>query len=252
MRNGLALVLALLMFVYASINAAALQESSMECWFVFSLMASSALALSLLTLRPATSIALVSALVMALQYAAVAKFEQLHDPLLITDLLYFSSFGIFDTLSHYPDIVLIVKYVVPALLVVFGLLLYADIRLWKSRRKPVRRVLQLSGFVLASILVVTIDSARGPFASVVDKSLWSSLSDASHLANFFVSIPNSGIELPTFPGAPGAADSWPMAAADSRMPERKPDIFMVLEESTFDPRTLTMCAIDECRLPGFF
>ncbi|MBL0162888.1 MAG: hypothetical protein IPP82_04315 [Xanthomonadales bacterium] len=122
LRNWLALLLALLMFAYAAINAAALQLTSLECWFVLSLMAASALALSLLTLRPATSIAVISALFTALQYAAVAKFEQLHDPLLVTDILYFSSFGIIDTLRQYPEIVWIGKHVVPAVLAAFVLL----------------------------------------------------------------------------------------------------------------------------------
>lgn len=252
LRNGLALVLALLMFAYAAINAATLQLTGLECWFVLSLMGASALAMSLLTLRPATSIAVVSALFMGLQYAAVAKFEQLHDPLLVTDFLYFSSFGIVDTLRQYPDIALIGKYVVPAVLVVFVLLYIADVRLWKNLRWPQRRVLQLSGFALSAILVVVLDSARGPFARVVHKDLWSSLSDESHLTNFFVSIPNSSIEMPTFVGAGDAADSWKTPPSDTSVPEEKPDIFVILEESTFDPRTVELCDKEVCKVPGFF
>lgn len=252
LRNGLALVLALLMFAYAAINAAALQLTSLECWFVLSLMAASALALSLLTLRPATSIAVISALFTALQYAAVAKFEQLHDPLLVTDILYFSSFGIIDTLRQYPEIVWIGKHVVPAVLAAFVLLYVADIRLWKNLGWPLRRFLQLSGFALAALLVVVLGSAHGPFASVIHKDLWNSLSDESHLTNFLVSIPNSSIEMPTFVGAATAADPWTSTPDETDAVERRPDIFVVLEESTFDPRTVELCNKDICRIPGFF
>ena len=252
LRNRLALALALLMFAYAALNAAALQVTSLECWFVLSLMAASALALSLLTLRPATSIALVSALFMGLQYAAVAKFKELHDPLLVTDFLYFSSFGIVDTLRQYPDIALVGKYVVPAVLVALLLVYVADFRLWRNLRWPLRRFLQISGFTLAALLLVVLDSARGPFASVIHKGLWDSLSDESHLTNFFVSIPNSSIEIPTFDGAADSVDSWKTSSSDISAPEHKPDIFIVLEESTFDPRTLELCDKEICRIPDFF
>ncbi len=252
MRNGLALLLALLMFAYTAINAAFLQLTTIECWFVLSMMAASALALSLLTLRPATSIALVAALFMGVQYAAVAKYEQLHEPLLITDFLYFSSFGIFDTLRQYPDISLVGKYVVPSVLLTFCLLYLADYRLWQSRSVPTRRLLQIVGFGLSALLVVVLDSSRGPFVGVIQKDLWSSLSDGSHLSNFLVSIPNSGVELPTFAGSANAADSWTGAPSSVVAPEHKPDIFMVLEESTFDPRTMDLCNKPVCNLPEFF
>ena len=252
MRNGLALLLALLMFTYAVINAAALQVTPIECWFVLSLMAASALALGLLTLRPATSIAIISALFVALQYAAEAKFKELQDPLLVTDFLYFSSFGIVDTLRHYPDVALVGKYIVPPVLLAFALLYIADFRPWRSLRWPVRRLLQLSGFALALLLVILLDSGHGPFASVVRKDLWSSLSDESYLTNLFVSIPNSSIELPTFEGAADTTDSWKTAPDEPALPEEKPDIFMVLEESTFDPRTVALCSTDICKIPGFF
>ncbi len=252
MRNGLALLLALLMFAYTSINAAALQLTAVECWFVISLMAASALALSLLTLRPATSIALVSALFMGVQFAAVAKYEQLHEPLLITDFLYFTNFGILDTLRQYPDIFLVGKYVVPSVLLAFLLLYVADFRLWQNRSMPVRRLLQLAGFALGALLLVLLDSSRGPFVDVIRKDLWSSLSDGSHLANFLVSIPNSGIELPTFVGSANAADSWKTSPSGVAVPEHKPEIYMVLEESTYDPRTMDLCKKPICNLPEFF
>lgn len=252
LRNWLALALALLMFTYAAINGAAQQLTGLECWFVLSVMAASALALSLLTLRPAISIAVIAVLFMGLQFAAVAKFDQLHDPLLVTDFLYFSSFGILDTLAQYPHIAHIGKRVLPGVVAAFILLYVADIRLWKNLRWPVRRILQLSGFALAALLVVVLDSARGPFASVVRKDLWNSLSDQSHLTNFLVSIPNSSIEMPTFVGAEDASESWKTPPNELGVPEQKPDIFMVLEESTFDSRTVDFCEKEICKIPEFF
>ncbi|MEO8673065.1 MAG: hypothetical protein ABI411_17240 [Tahibacter sp.] len=104
LRQWLALVLAILIFIHAAIYGPLQQLSVVECGFTLCLMAGTAIALSLLSRRPALSISLTAVLFEALQFAAATKYEHLRDPLLITDILYFSNFGIVDTLRQYPEI----------------------------------------------------------------------------------------------------------------------------------------------------
>ncbi|MEO8673064.1 MAG: sulfatase-like hydrolase/transferase [Tahibacter sp.] len=53
-------------------------------------------------------------------------------------------------------------------------------------------------------------------------------------------------------GSPDTADPWTLPAPEVAPSTQRPDIFVVLEESTFDPCVLPQCDITECALPEFF
>ncbi len=95
------------------------------------------------------------------------------------------------------------------------------------------------------LLFAWCDSVHGPFAAVFDKPLWNVLQDHSHLTNFLVSAARSGIELPAITRGAAASVVWP--ASGEVEPAHKPDIVVVLEESTFDPVRLAVCDIAPCR-----
>lgn len=175
--------------------------------------------------------------------AANLKFRYLSTPLLAPDLLYYFNAEIAQTLLRYPFIMAAIV----AAIVLVPLLL---VLLWRGDRRPNKggatRGARTAGSLVAIALLVVTLYPRGPFASVYDKGMWEAMNDESLVSDFIVSIRNAHISTPPYRIAAATADNWQSLPAIGAPPPRKPDIVVVLEESTFDPRMMTGCTSSLC------
>ena len=178
--------------------------------------------------------------------AANLKFQYLSTPLLAPDLVYYANAEIAQTLLRYPFIIAAIV----AALVLVPLLL---VLLWRGDFGPkpnlATRGARALGVIAAIVLLAVTLSPRGPFARVYDKGMWEAMNDESFVADFVVSIRNAHVSEPPFALADATRDDWRDLSSAAPAAMRKPDIIVVLEESTFDPRMLTACTSKLCDAP---
>lgn len=178
-----------------------------------------------------------------LAIAANLKFQYLQAPLLAPDLIYYFNAEIAQTLLRYPFI--IAAIVAAAVLVPLLLVL-----LWRGNPRPAARNAVRSaravGVIAAIALLAVTLYPRGPFAPVYDKEMWAAMNDESLISDFIVSIRNTHVSAPAYQPAAATRDDWHALAASPQPDTRKPDIVVVLEESTFDPHLLTACTSPLC------
>ncbi|HSX61243.1 MAG TPA: sulfatase-like hydrolase/transferase [Tahibacter sp.] len=201
-----------------------------------------------LTRRIAFSLVATAALFSLLLASSVLKVTYLTTPLLAPDLVYFVNADTLEVILRYP-ILLIASFI--------GLVMLplALVGIWRIDRPrvlpdspPLHRRLALavaavlSGYALAQAL-----APQGPFAAVYGKGMWAAMNDKSYLTDFFISFHSTQIELPEL--VPGAAGKqvWNEQVAVGGDPRQRPDIFVVLEESTFDPTMLAVCKLPLCK-----
>ncbi len=201
--------------------------------------------------RIAFALIAVSLLFGAIEVAGVLKFRYLTTPLLAPDLEYFVNSGTLEVFSHYPLLLttgLAALVLVPLLLIAS----FAGERacLLTDRPRPVRAAARISGaLVAAAILSITLRPG-GPFSSVFNKPMWITINDKSFITDFLTSFNDTVINEPAIPPNVDRSIVWkldrPMQA-----PAQPPDVVVVLEESTFDPRILKLCTIAQCRRAMF-
>ncbi|MBZ0222972.1 MAG: sulfatase-like hydrolase/transferase [Dokdonella sp.] len=209
---------------------------------LFVLMASARIAFALIA---------VSLLFGAIEIAGRLKFLYLQTPLLAPDLEYFLNSGTLEVFSHYP---LLLGVGIGAL-VLIPLLLVLSWRgeraaLLPQRPRWVRFGVRLGGALVAAWGLTWILTANGPYGGVFNKPMWITINDKSFITDFLTSFNDTVITEPVIPADVDRSISWkldrPMQA-----PAQRPDVVMVLEESTFDPRILKLCTIKQCRAAMF-
>ncbi|HEX7369936.1 MAG TPA: LTA synthase family protein [Rhodanobacteraceae bacterium] len=175
--------------------------------------------------------------------AANLKFQYLSTPLLAPDLVYYFNAEIAKTLLRYPFLIAAIVaaiVLVPLLLVV----------MWRNDFKPKAtrniRAARSLGAAAALVMLVVVAWPHGPFASVYDKGVWEAMNDESFVSDFVVSIRNAHVSTPPFQPADAARANWKDLAPPAAIVKQKPDIVVVLEESTFNPRMLTACTSKLC------
>jgi len=197
--------------------------------------------------RWAFSLLLVSVLFGAVELAGRLKFLYLQTPLLAPDLQYFVNAGTIEVMSHYP---VLLAAGIGALSLPPALLVLAYVRerpaLLPGRPRAVRAAARVAGAGAALLLLGACVQPRGPFQDVFGKPMWIAINDRSFITDFFTSFNDTEIVEPTSPPDVDRTISWkldrPMQA-----PPTLPDVVMVLEESTFDPRILKVCRIPQCK-----
>jgi len=250
-RTRILRILAALAFAALVVFGPLTENTGAEKVFAMTVIGLTLLALLFASARIAFSLFAVSLLFGAIEIAGVLKFRYLTTPLLAPDLEYFVNGGTLEVFSHYPLLLAIglgALVLVPTVLVVS----FLGERAWLLPRAPrlVRAGVRVAGTLAALVMLVVSLRPEGPFNGVFDKPMWIAINDRSFITDFLTSFNDTVIDEPKSPPDVDRTISWkldrPMQA-----PARAPDVVVVLEESTFDPRILKLCTIPECRRAMF-
>ncbi|HET7929888.1 MAG TPA: sulfatase-like hydrolase/transferase [Rhodanobacteraceae bacterium] len=219
------------------------EQAPTEVWFAFAILAGMVAFAVAATGRLAFGIVAGCLPMLLVVIAANLKFRYLSTPLLAPDLVYYFNAEIARTLLQYP-------FIVAAIVATLVLVPLVLVLLWRGAGKPRptarARAARITCSAAAIIVLVIVLAPKGPFASVYDKGMWEAMNDESFISDFIVSIPNSHVVEPAFRLADANRDNWHDLAPAALAETPKPDIIAVLEESTFDPRMLTLCASKLC------
>lgn len=178
-----------------------------------------------------------------LEIAANLKFRYLDTPLLAPDLIYYFNAQILDTLIRYP---LIIGAILIALVLTPLVLLVA----WFGDRKPAARwntrAARAAGVLISVAALAWIMDISGPFAAVHNKGMWLAMNDDSFVSDFLISFRSTRVVAPAYNAADAARFDWRDDPAPGTGSQPHSDIVAVLEESTFDPRMLSVCTLRLC------
>ncbi len=197
--------------------------------------------------RTAFALLLVAFLFGAIELAGRLKFLYLQTPLLAPDLEYFVNWRTIEVISHYP---LLASTAIGTLILVPLALTFAFFgeraKLFRARPRAMRAGLRLLGAAAALAVLVACLSPDGPFRGVFNKPMWITVNDRSFITDFLASFNDTVITEPTIPADIDRGLSWKPAHA-LPAPVSPPDVVVILEESTFDPRLLKLCTLPVCR-----
>jgi phosphoglycerol transferase MdoB-like AlkP superfamily enzyme len=261
--TGIALIGFVVLFIAGPLD----QASRHERLFAIALLLCSVVLVAFASRRFAFALALPSVVFGVVLIASLLKFHYLTTPLLAPDLVYFLNRDLLEVATRYTSIMLAI---VGGAVLIPGLLICAwwldRPRLFATMRAPLRRLLQVTGVLASSAMLLAIDSPTGPFADVFQKGMWQAMNDRSYLVNFFTSFYQTQIKIPAPASDADMSLSWAQSAADNppscgsrpcvggaatKIAQEHPDIVAVLEESTFDPRILQMCTLPLCKRKMF-
>jgi phosphoglycerol transferase MdoB-like AlkP superfamily enzyme len=190
---------------------------------------------------------LASLLFGSIELAGRLKFLYLQTPLLAPDLQYFINEGTIEVITHYPLLlgVSIGTIVLVPLLLVLSFLAEKP-TLLRAQPRGVRAAVRLLGTLAALALLVTCLIPHGPFSAVFNKPMWIAINDKSFITDFFTSFNDTVITEPVSPANVDRSIVWKLTRP-MQAPPRRPDVVVMLEESTFDPRILKLCTIPQCK-----
>lgn len=246
---------ALIIFFAAVVLGPFTQPQSIEIAFVTVIMLSIGVVILSITARIGFSLMLTGILFLTLSGVAYLKYLYLGNSLLISDLLYMTGASLMKTLKEYPKLwTLALGYIV----LINILLLTA----WKFAWRPFsvdRKVRHMAAMRLAACLLGALVLGlslrpQGPFASLFAKTMWTPINENAYLTSFFMSINVMKVELPSVHNTPAENAAWGKLAKSQMRGggSLRPDIILVLEESTFDPSTLPACDIPQCQGHSLF
>lgn len=247
-RSLLLYVLAILAYATMMLYGPLSEGTHEERVFTTVLSGSLCILLLCLTRRVAFSLIATAALFSVLLASSVLKVTYLTTPLLAPDLFYFVNADTLQVILRYP-ILLIASFV--------GLIMLplALVGIWRidhprllSDATPLRRRLALVAIGLAALAaLVQAQNPHGPFAAVYAKGMWAAMNDKSYLTDFFISFHSTQIEMPDLVAGAAERNVWNQQVATTGDPRQRPDIFVVLQESTFDPTMLSICKLPLCK-----
>jgi phosphoglycerol transferase MdoB-like AlkP superfamily enzyme len=209
------------------------------------MMLAATFVLIFLTRRLGVSMLAIAGLVLALRGISMIKSRYIGAPLLAPDLFYFGNGDTLEVIAHYPKIWHGVMKKGLAAVVILSLCWMLESAFWRNWRRPRRWSLQLLGVMFSVAAFFAMIAPGGPFKHVLAKNDWEVLNPGSPLTSFLLSLHRMHVIIPELD--PAAADhaAWVSTQAPEH-PTPHPDIVVVLEESTFDPRTLAVCTIPQC------
>jgi phosphoglycerol transferase MdoB-like AlkP superfamily enzyme len=247
-RSLLLYLLAVLAYAAMLLHGPLSEGTAQERVFTTLLSGSFCLLLICLTRRIAFSLLTTAGLFSLLLVSSLLKITYLTTPLLAPDLIYFVNVDTLEVILRYP--VLLIASFIGLILLPLGL-----IGIWRIDRPrvlpdwpPLRRRLVLGAAAALSVFVLfQALSPRGPFAAVYGKGMWAAMNDKSYLTDFFISFHSTQIEMPKLVADAAEKQVWNEQVATGGDPRQRPDIVVVLEESTFDPTMLTVCKLPLCK-----
>jgi len=175
------------------------------------------------------------------------KLAYLHEPLLAPDLRYFANAATLDVVRHYPGLE---RKLAEAIAGVFLAILAWRLEspgLWRS---PLARIACTFAAVL---LLGWLAWPHGPFRSVYAIGTWDFIPDGlrNPTTAFVRSLSRMRVAMPGFDPADARRYDWETPSAVVKDPAQRPDIVVVLEESTLDPRGWAACDVPRCTFDLF-
>lgn len=247
-RSLLLYLLAVLAYAAMMLYGPLSEGTPEERRFTTVLSGSVCLLLICLTRRVAFSLIATAALFSVLLASSVLKVVYLTTPLLAPDLFYFANTDTLEVILRYP-VLLVASFIG---LVMLPLSLFGIWRIDRPRVLPQwsplarRAALALAG-ALSLYVLLQVLSPQGPFATVYGKGMWAAMNDKSYLTDFFISFHSTQIQMPKLVAGAAGKQVWNEQVATSGDPRQRPDIVVVLEESTFDPTMLSVCKLPLCK-----
>jgi phosphoglycerol transferase MdoB-like AlkP superfamily enzyme len=246
------LVLSVLVFLCAFWRGPMQQPQGLEVAFVSVVMAGVFFIILCASARLAFSFMATGIFFLLVSVIAYLKQTYLGNAFLVSDIYYLTGTHILETVWKFPRI-RILMVVLP--LVSLALLGMAWRYAWTPFHTghPLRRMtVRVVGLVVSVLSMGWVLSLSGPFSPMFQKSMWVTMSQDAHLTSFFMSINALKVKLPNLHNTPEQNAYWNKLASGSVTDEHKqdparPDIVVVLEESTFDPSTLLACDIPQCK-----
>ncbi|HEX2886959.1 sulfatase-like hydrolase/transferase [Vineibacter terrae] len=224
------------------------ESGTLQQIYVFLIFGLLALLMYGVTRRPAFSLGLVSLFIIAIHALSLAKFEYLRAPMLIEDVSLLLRPEISDLLLQgYPQL----SWIFVGGLAVFTAYCIAAVRLEPPRPARSRAWTSAGAIAVALAGLVVVVPGPGPLsvATAEDADPSTANSDWDVISRFFASSMHMGLKRPIFaaPMSPWLATG---VAASPVISTGRPDIVVVLEESTFNPqRILPFCTPDLCEKP---
>jgi phosphoglycerol transferase MdoB-like AlkP superfamily enzyme len=218
-----------------------------ERLFTLSLVLLSVLLVLFATARFALAL-LVAALVFgAIEIAGALKFVYLTTPVLAPDLEYFVNRQTLGVIARYPlllGVSVAAVVLIPLLLIVAAV--FEPASLLCERRRLVRIAARVLGTLASAAVLLVCLMPGGPFSVVFNKPMWITINDKSFLTDFFTSFNDTVVTEPEIPQRIDRTIGWKLERP-LEAPASRPDVVVILEESTFDPRILKVCTIDVCK-----
>lgn len=231
------------------------EQGALERQFCVVLAIGGALAFDALGGRPGFGGYVMALVLLVVQSVSRTKLQLLHAPLLAPDVRYGLSPDTVAVLLKYP---LVSKRALAAVALVgaFGVTIWrlAGPGLWLGAGAPLRRRLLRVGSVVAVLVATGLLLGRdGPFAPLHAASAWEFLEGSTNnpAYSFFASFLRMDVAPPAYRSRPDRAEDWSATPIAQTPPGARPDILVVLEESTFPPRLLSDCTQAFCDLPMF-
>ena len=224
------------------------ESGSAQQIYVFLIFGLLALLVYGFTRRPVFSLGLVALFIIAIHALSTAKFEYLRAPMLIEDASLLLRPEISALLLHgYPRL----SWIFVGGLVAFITYWVAVIRLESPRPARRRRWMSIAAVAMALAGLGVVIPGPGPLSVVTaeDADPSTANSDWDLISRFFASSMHTGLKRPIFaaPLLPWLATG---TAASPVVSVGRPDIVVVLEESTFNPQTvLPFCTPAVCERP---
>ena len=248
-RRSLLLALGVAMLACTLRNGPLAEGTSAGCLFGASVLGGMVLLAIALSGRLAFGLIAGSVPMLLLEIAANLKFRYLATPLLAPDLIYYFNRQIFETLLNYP---LLIAAIIAALILTPLVLVAA----WRGDRRPPRdwrvRIVRSAGALAGIAALVISMNPDGPFAAVHAKGMWLAMNDDSFVSDFLISFRSTRVVTPSYNLADAGRFDWRDEPSPAETGEPRPDIVAVLEESTFDPRMLSVCTLPRLCDPRMF
>jgi phosphoglycerol transferase MdoB-like AlkP superfamily enzyme len=131
-------------------------------------------------------------------------------------------------------------------------------RLFAHLQPASRRLVRGLGVLTTIVILLAVDSPRGPFARVFDKGMWAMMNDRNYIVDFVASFHQTQIVIPAPARDADKTLGWTQSPAENPLVcarsacsagtkfasvQQYPDIVSILEESTFDPMMLKVCTL---------
>lgn len=246
------LVLSILVFLCALWRGPMQQPQGLEIAFISAIMAGVLFIILCASARLAFSFMATGIFFLLVSVIAHLKQVYLGNPFLASDVYYLTGTHILTTIWKFPRIrILMVVLPLGSLALLAMAWRYASTPFHAGHR--LRRVIvRVAGLAVSILLMGWVLLPSGPFSPIFQKSMWTAMSQSAHLTSFFMSINALKVKVPNLHNTPEQNAEWNKLASGIIAGERnqdpaRPDIVVVLEESTFDPSTLPVCDISQCQ-----
>ncbi|MEO5813573.1 MAG: sulfatase-like hydrolase/transferase [Rhodanobacter sp.] len=252
-RAGTVLVGAVLFFGVCVWLSAGAEPVVQQQAFVLSLMLCTLGVVACALARPATALVITGGLFLGLKFISVLKLRYLDSALMPSDFVYFAGTSLVDTLRHYPHLYALGIGLCVGVPLLLWLVWRGDVRWLRGRRWWLALLLRGGGAAVFALAFWGCLLPQGVFAQIHARNAWEKMSDDAQLTNFFVNISDADVHLPAMSDADNAQQQWGATAHAQPWPTHKPypDIVQVLEESTFDPSSFSVCTVPQCRVRMF-